>query len=555
MNLFGRNYMKCLSWLLLLLVGLIGTAQATVYELPTDGSTVVGTDTHIKTVFKDTLLDIARRNSLGYYEIIRANPGVDMWLPGEGTDVMLPGRRILPPGPREGIVVNLPEHRLYYYPKPKKGEKPVVITYPVSIGKMDWKTPIGETRVIQKEKHPTWYPPESVRKEHLANGDPIPAIVKAGPDNPLGDFAMRLAAGNGTYLIHGTNNPMAVGMAITHGCVRMYPEDVAALFPLIPVGTKVWLINEPVKVAFVDGELFLEAHPQVDEEGQNTSTEPDLNLLSEKLDHALGTTTAAIHWDFAKEALQAANGIPTVVGLEADPDPSPSADPAGAPPAPAPPAASTPPTAAPSSTGATAHAPSVDDSTKSTSSAAGTADVTKPVSSASSADATTSTPSAGTADVSKSVSSSDAAGAGKSASSSGATADATNPPSSTDTDGVMKSASSAGATDAAKATSSTGTADASNPAPSAATNAPSATSTVDPSDARSSASTPGGTKAPSPADPTASASTTASDTPAADDPPTTILRPVLRPVTPASAAAEAQPDSAAARTASASPDH
>ena len=298
-------------------------SEAAVYELPADGSAVVGTDSHMKTVYKDTLLDIARRNSLGYYEIIRANPGVDMWLPGEGTDIMLPGRRILPPGPREGIVVNLPEHRLYYYPKPKKHEKPVVITYPVSIGKMDWTTPIGETRVIQKEKHPFWFPPEGVRKEHLANGDPLPpGPVKPGPDNPLGDFAMRLAAGNGTYLIHGTNNPMAVGMAITHGCIRMYPEDVAALFPQIPVGTKVWLVNAPVKVAFENGELLMEVHPQVDDEGQNTATEPDLELLSSKLDEALGTTTAAIHWDFAKQALQAANGIPTVVGIQADMDPT-----------------------------------------------------------------------------------------------------------------------------------------------------------------------------------------------------------------------------------------
>jgi L,D-transpeptidase ErfK/SrfK len=327
---------------LLLLCFFAATSQATVYEIPADGSSVVGADTHMKTVYKDTLLDIARRNSLGYYEIIRANPNVDMWLPGDGTDIMLPGRRILPPGPREGIVVNLPEHRLYYYPKPKKGEKPVVITYPVSIGKMDWKTPIGETRVIQKEKHPNWYPPEGVRKEHLANGDPLPAVVKAGPDNPLGDYAMRLAAGNGTYLIHGTNNPMAVGMAITHGCVRMYPEDVAALFPLIPVGTKVWLINEPVKVAFVDGELLMEAHPPVDEEGQNTS-EPDMTLLSQKLDQALGETTTAINWDFAKEALQAANGIPTLVGIQADLDPGPAADPA--PPSPPPATAAGPGTA------------------------------------------------------------------------------------------------------------------------------------------------------------------------------------------------------------------
>ena len=324
MDLFGRNYMKRLPLFFLLLSALFAsTGEATVYELPPDGSAVVGTDGHMATVYSDTLLDIARRNSLGYYEIIRANPSVDMWLPGNGTDIMLPGRRILPPGPREGIVVNLPEHRLYYYPKPKKGEKPVVITYPVSIGKMDWKTPLGETRVIQKEKHPVWNPPEGVRKEHLANGDPLPpGPVKAGPDNPLGDFAMRLAAGGGTYLIHGTNNPMAVGMAITHGCVRMYPEDVAALFPLIPVGTKVWLVNEPVKVAFSDGELLMEVHPQVDEEGQNTASEPDLNLLSSKLDEALGNTTAAIHWDFAKQALQAANGIPVVVGLQADMDPA-----------------------------------------------------------------------------------------------------------------------------------------------------------------------------------------------------------------------------------------
>jgi L,D-transpeptidase ErfK/SrfK len=322
MWLFCRNRMtRAALCSLVFALSFASTGYATVYEIPADGSSVVGADSHMKTVYKDTLLDIARRNSLGYYEIIRANPRVDMWLPGEGTDIMLPGRRILPPGPREGIVVNLPEHRLYYYPKTRKGDKPVVITYPVSIGKMDWKTPIGETRVIQKEKHPTWYPPESVRKEHLANGDPLPAIVKAGPDNPLGDFAMRLAAGNGTYLIHGTNNPMAVGMAITHGCVRMYPEDVAALFPLIPVGTKVWLINEPVKVAFSDGELLVEAHPPVDDEGQNTE-DTNMDLLSQKLDQALGNATAAIHWDFAQQALKAANGIPSVVGLQADMDPA-----------------------------------------------------------------------------------------------------------------------------------------------------------------------------------------------------------------------------------------
>jgi L,D-transpeptidase ErfK/SrfK len=318
-------------WLLILMV--LGTAWtscwATVYELPENGSAVFGEDVRIKSTYQDTLLDIARRYSLGYEEIIRANPGVDMWLPGEGTDILLPGRRILPPGPHDGIVVNLPEHRLYYFPKPGKGEKPVVITYPVSIGKMDWTTPLGETRVISKQKHPAWYPPESVRKEHLANGDPLPKVVPAGPDNPLGDYAMRLAVGGGSYMLHGTNNPMAVGMAITHGCIRMYPEDVAALFPLVPVGTKVWLINDPVKVAYVDGELLLEAHPPVD--GQGQSTDPNLDLLSQMLDKALGNTTAAIHWDLARSTLQAADGMPQVVGLEAFLDQPSGADGSAAP--------------------------------------------------------------------------------------------------------------------------------------------------------------------------------------------------------------------------------
>ena len=311
----------------LLLGCLAAPAGATVYELPENGAAVFGTDERIKSTYQDTLLDIARRYSLGYEEIIRANPGVDMWLPGDGTEILLPGRRILPPGVHEGIVVNLPEHRLYYFPKPKKGEKPVVITYPVSIGKMDWNTPLGQTQIISKQKHPSWYPPESVRKEHIANGDPLPKVVPAGPDNPLGDYAMRLAVGGGSYMLHGTNNPMAVGMAITHGCIRMYPEDVAALFPLVPVGTKVWLINDPVKVAYVEGELLLEAHPPVDAEGQ--TTEPNLDLLSQQLDKAVGTDTAAIHWDLARQTLQAANGIPAVVGLQADVDPAPGAVPNG----------------------------------------------------------------------------------------------------------------------------------------------------------------------------------------------------------------------------------
>jgi L,D-transpeptidase ErfK/SrfK len=297
-------------------------AQATVYTLPNRDSTVVGEDQTVETVYEDTLYDLARKFSLGSEELIRVNPGVDPWLPGAGKQLIVPGRHILPPGPREGIVVNLPEHRLYYFPKPKRGGPIEVITYPVSIGKMDWRTPLGLTHVIGKQKDPSWYPPASVRKEHAEAGDPLPPVVPPGPDNPLGAYAMRLAAGNGTYLIHGTNNPIAVGLAVTHGCIRMYPDDVAALFPLIPVGTPVRLINQPLKVAWVDGELLLEAHPPVDAQGQ--SFEPDIDKFAEMLRTAVGDTTVAIHWDYAREVLQKADGVIATVGLEADDPNSPA---------------------------------------------------------------------------------------------------------------------------------------------------------------------------------------------------------------------------------------
>jgi L,D-transpeptidase ErfK/SrfK len=310
--------------LALLTTTALSTAYATTYTLAKPDDTVIGEDQSIVTAYEDTLYDLARAYSLGSEELIRVNPSVDPWLPGAGKMLVVPGRHILPPGPHEGIVVNLPEHRLYYFPKPKRGGPIQVITYPVSIGKMDWRTPLGVTHVIQKEKNPTWYPPESVRKEHAEAGDPLPPKVGPGPDNPLGAYAMRLAAGNGTYLIHGTNNPIAVGLAVTHGCIRMYPDDVAALFPFIPVGTPVRLINEPVKVAWIDGELLLEAHPPVDAQGQ--SFEPEIEQFSDLLRAAVGSTTVAIHWDYAREVLQKANGVIATVGLEAElPTPPPEA--------------------------------------------------------------------------------------------------------------------------------------------------------------------------------------------------------------------------------------
>jgi L,D-transpeptidase ErfK/SrfK len=312
----GRFWPASAALIVLLAFGAAGRTRATEYRLTGPDDAVVGEDQTIVTVYEDTLYDLARKYSLDSEELIRVNPGIDPWLPGAGKTIVIPSRHILPPGPREGIVVNLPEHRLYYYPKPKRDGSREVITYPVSIGKMDWRTPLGLTHVIQKQKDPIWHPPESVRKEHAAAGDPLPAQVPAGPQNPLGQYAMRLAVGNGTYLIHGTNNPLAVGMPVTHGCIRMFPDDVAALFPLVPVGTPVRLINEPLKVAWIDGELLLEAHPPVDAEGQ--SFEPDLDDFSKILQAKVGDSTVAINWDYAREVLQKADGVIATVGLEAD---------------------------------------------------------------------------------------------------------------------------------------------------------------------------------------------------------------------------------------------
>lgn len=303
--------------------------QAMDYELRADGGGVFGAVERIHTRYEDTLIELARRYSLGYEELTRVNAGVDPWLPGEGTEIVIPGQRILPPGRREGIVVNLPEHRLYYFPKPKKGQPATVMTFPVSVGKMDWRTPIGFTRIVDKRRNPTWTPPESVRREYAARGETLPRVVPPGPTNPLGAHAMRLGIPSGAYLIHGTNNPDAVGMAVTAGCLRMYPEDVARLFDAVSVGTSVALINEPVKIARVDGEIWLEVHPPINAEGQKV--EPNIEEFEQRLDQLLGPTQTAIHWDLALVALREASGIPQVIGLDIPEDDPEAIEPDAAP--------------------------------------------------------------------------------------------------------------------------------------------------------------------------------------------------------------------------------
>lgn len=302
-----------------ILMAVAPSAEAVEYELRPDGGGLFGQIERIRTRYEDTLIQLARRYSLGYEELLRVNPGVDPWLPGEGTLVLIPGQRLLPPGPREGIVVNLPEHRLYYFLPARPNEPAKVWTFPVSVGKMDWRTPIGSTRIVSKTRNPSWTPPASVRQERARNGEPaLPAVVPPGPDNPLGRHAMRLAIPGGAYLIHGTNNPDAVGMAVTHGCLRLYPEDIERLFEAVPVNTPVALINEPIKMYKVDGEVWIEVHPPIDDQGQSTGVA--LKEFERRLNELLGEAEVAINWDLALETLARAEGLPTMVGLELLPE-------------------------------------------------------------------------------------------------------------------------------------------------------------------------------------------------------------------------------------------
>lgn len=257
-----------ISSCVLYLLSIAQLAHSATFILPPPDVDLVGEIRVVRAEQEDTLIDIARRYSLGYEEIVKANPGVNRWVPGKGTPVVLPTRYILPDTPREGIVLNVSEMRLYYYPKPEPGKKPVVITFPVSIGRMDWKTPLGETKIVRKQEDPPWYPPESIKAEHAADGEILPDMIPGGPDNPLGRYALRL--GIPGYLIHSTNKPYGIGMRVTHGCVRMYPENIEQLFPIVPVGTPVRIVNQPAKIGRLADMLFLEAHGPLEEDKQPT---------------------------------------------------------------------------------------------------------------------------------------------------------------------------------------------------------------------------------------------------------------------------------------------
>lgn len=243
---------------------------------------VIGELQVVRAYHEDTLSDIARRFNVGYEEIVAANPGVDPWLPGAGTEVVIPSQWVLPDVSRKGIVVNLAAMRMFYFPAPKKGEPQRVITHPLGIGRVEWKTPQGRTRVVAKAAAPAWIPTAAIRREHAENGDPLPRVVPPGPDNPMGSHVLRL--GWPEYAIHGTNKPASIGLRGTHGCLRMYPEDIAALYAEVPVGTPVTVIDEPFLAGFRGETLMLQTYPVLEDDRRRHK--PRVEALLKKADAA-----------------------------------------------------------------------------------------------------------------------------------------------------------------------------------------------------------------------------------------------------------------------------
>ncbi|MHA1567126.1 MAG: L,D-transpeptidase family protein [Alphaproteobacteria bacterium] len=254
----------------------------------------------------ETMVEIARRYGLGFVELVAANPGVDPWLP-DGQEIVLPTAHLLPDVTHEGIVVNLGDQRLYFFP-PWPGP---VQSYPISIGKDHNQTPVGMTSVVGKREQPTWIPPASIRAEKPG----LPAVVPPGPANPLGAFSLDL--GLPSYRIHGTPFPYSIGRRATHGCIRLYPEDIAALFPQVTVGLPVALVDQPVKLGWFGGDLFLEIHPsqaQADElELDQRFTPAPIEGLLARVGQSAGDQISRVDWAAVARIAEQRRGVPVPI--------------------------------------------------------------------------------------------------------------------------------------------------------------------------------------------------------------------------------------------------
>jgi L,D-transpeptidase ErfK/SrfK len=284
------------------------------FEIDPQRDDVVGIVQRTTAGEEDTLSDIARRFDVGYEEIVRANPGVDPWLPGPGRQIVVPSRFVLPDAPREGVVINIAAMRLFYYPPRETGEPQVVYTHPIGIGKVGWATPEGVTKVVRRQLEPTWRPTPSIIEEHRKNGEDLPAVVGPGPDNPLGRHAFYLAWPS--YLIHGTNKPYGVGLRSSHGCIRLYPEDMAVLFETVPLGTQVRVVNQPFVFGWDAEQLHLQAFDVLEDDPRDWKRAQRKLIsrsLAARIQKELKKRSEEVNWELVSSLAHDPRGIPVPI--------------------------------------------------------------------------------------------------------------------------------------------------------------------------------------------------------------------------------------------------
>lgn len=295
---------RCASFAILL--GTSVLSFATTLPLAEKDNDIVGSIQYIHAKKGQTIYNVAQTNDLGFYELIEANPNINRHsaISPEET-ITLPTEYILPNVPLEGIVINLPELRLYYYPT----NCHCVMTFPIAIGRYEWKTPTVTTSVINKEKDPYWKVPDSIKEAAAKKGKFWPDVVPPGPENPLGKFALRL--GYESYLIHGTNEPDSIGKRASSGCIRLYPQDIEQLFTKVPVGTPVRIVDEWFKLGWHDATLYIEIHEPLAETARTDQEQ------QEEVIHAIQYITQGknvkIDWTAVKKALDEKTGVPTQI--------------------------------------------------------------------------------------------------------------------------------------------------------------------------------------------------------------------------------------------------
>jgi L,D-transpeptidase ErfK/SrfK len=275
---------------------------------------VIGEVQVVKATKDDTLTDIARRFNVGYEEITRANPKLDPWLPGEGAEVIVPTQFVLPDAPRTGLVINIPAMRIFYFPPAKKGERQVVFTHPIGIGKVGWRTPEGVTKIVRRQKDPTWRVPVSVRKEHHENGEELEPVIGPGPDNPLGKYAFYLQWPS--YLIHGTNKPAGVGLRSSHGCIRLYPEDIEQFFNTVPIGTQVRVVNQPFVFGWRDGQLYMQPYDVLEDDTRDWARAQKRLLTKSfavRLQQEVQQHHEQVDWNLVSSLAHSPRGVPVPI--------------------------------------------------------------------------------------------------------------------------------------------------------------------------------------------------------------------------------------------------